>query len=280
MGYVYKITNLINDKKYIGITQFSVESRWKEHLYAATKTNIKYALYKAMRKYGIQNFKIETLEEVPLEELYEKEKYYIALYDTFIKNEKGYNLTLGGEGHSIINNLKVYELWDEGLSIKQICDYLGHDRSSIRKILSDYENYSLEESNKRGDSIQGLNRLLEVYQFSLDGTFIAKYNSRKEAEEKTGIKASAIWAAIKSKGTSGGFQWCYKEDKDTIKPKKGRKYRQKVVQKNKEGQIVEIYESAAEASRKTNISATQIRNVCQGKGYTAGGYYWSYKGDD
>lgn len=153
----------------------------------------------------------------------------------------------------------------------------SHDRSSIRKILQQYENYSLKESNKRGDSIQGNNRHIPVYQFDLNGQFIQKYESRKQAEENTGIKAKSIWHAIASNGTAGGFQWCYFENINNIKPRKGRIYRQKVIQKDKESKIIAVYTSAAEASRQTGISAIQIRKVCQGKGLTAGGYYWEYK---
>lgn len=42
-------------------------------------------------------------------------------------------------------------------------------------------------------------------------------------------------------------------------------------------ELVAVFESAAEASRKTGISDIQIRKVCQGKGITAGGYYWNYR---
>ena len=69
----------------------------------------------------------------------------------------------------------------------------------------------------------------------------------------------------------------YPEDKNDIKPQKGQIYKQKVEQLNKDKETIAIYESAADASRQTGISVTQIRKVCQGKGYTAGGYYWRYR---
>lgn len=63
MGYIYQITNLINNKKYVGQTRFSIEQRWKQHTYTAlNRPKIKYALYDAMRKYGIDNFRIQELE--------------------------------------------------------------------------------------------------------------------------------------------------------------------------------------------------------------------------
>ena len=71
-----------------------------------------------MRKYGLENFVIEELEEVPNDQLNEKEKEYIKTNDSYIKDGKGYNLTRGGEGGSTIDTELIYRLWDSGLSIK------------------------------------------------------------------------------------------------------------------------------------------------------------------
>lgn len=230
-----------------------------------------------MRKYGVENFIVEELEEVPNEHLNDREKYYIATIKTYIKDGNGYNLTRGGEGNSTIDVNLICDLWDSGFSIKQIAEQTGHDRSSIRKKLQSYPKYSQEESNRRGDKVQGEGRRIPIYQFSLDGEFLQKFSSCSEAEEKTGVGAKAIWAAIKSKGTSGGYIWCYSEDKNNIEPRKGRLYKQKVEQRDKFKNLIDVFESAAEASRKTGISDIQIRRVCQGKNITAGGYYWNYR---
>lgn len=278
MGYIYQITNLVNNKKYIGLTTSTIQERWKQHL-QALNSGVDYAIYKAMRKYGLENFVIEELEEVPNDQLNEKEKEYIKAKDSYIKDGKGYNLTRGGEGNTTVDIAQVYELWDSGLSIGQISEYLGHDRSAIRRKLQSYNNYSLEESNKRGDKFQGEKRHIPVCQFTTEGIFIQEHDSCLAAELSTGISAKAIWAAIKSKGTSGGYIWCYPQDRDGIKPRKGKIYKQKVEQLNKNKEIIAIYESAAEASRQTGISDIQIRKVCQGKDITAGGYYWRYRKD-
>ena len=276
MGFIYQITNLHNNKKYIGLTSSSIQERWKQHIQALNR-GIDYALYKAMRKYGIENFIIEELEEVSNEYLNDREKYYIATMRTYIKDGNGYNLTRGGEGGSTIDINLVCDLWDAGFSIKQIAEKTGHDRSSIRKKLQSYPKYSQEESNYRGDVVQGEGRRIPVYQFSLDGIFLREFSSCAEAEKETGISAKAIWAAIKTRGTSGGFIWCFLEDKNYIKPRKGRLYKQKVEQRDKYGGLINVFESAAEASRKTGVSDIQIRRVCQGKNITAGGYYWNYR---
>lgn len=258
------------------MTTSSIQERWKQHIQALNR-GIDYALYQAIRKYGVENFIVEELEEVPNEYLNDREKYYIATIKTYIKDGKGYNLTRGGEGGSTIDVNLICDLWDGGFSIKQIAEQTGHDRSSIRKKLQSYPKYSQEESNRRGDKTQGEGRRIPIYQFSLDGEFLQEFSSCSEAEEKTGVKAKAIWAAIKNKGTSGGYIWCYSEDKNNIKPRKGRLYKQKVEQRDKFKNLIDVFESAAEASRKTGISDIQIRRVCQGKNITAGGYYWNYR---
>ena len=103
MGYIYKITNLINNKVYIGKTERTVNKRWKEHVKnAKTDKYQNIILYRAMRKYGIDNFKVEAIDEVSnFEDLDEREIYWINYYQSC--GEKGYNTTGGGEG-----GIKVY----------------------------------------------------------------------------------------------------------------------------------------------------------------------------
>ena len=93
---IYKITNLINNNAYIGLS-INIEKRWKEHIERSQNiSNKEYdkVLYKAFRKYGIDNFKFEILEECKSEELKEKEIYWIQYYNTF---HCGYNSTPGGD---------------------------------------------------------------------------------------------------------------------------------------------------------------------------------------
>lgn len=91
---VYKITNNLNNKSYIGIS-VDIERRWKDHkLPYNWQREPNKSLYQAFVKYGIQNFTFEILEQCEIIELSKKEKYYIEKYDTF---KNGYNSTAGGE---------------------------------------------------------------------------------------------------------------------------------------------------------------------------------------
>ena len=94
MAHIYKITNIINDKGYVGKTENGPKKRWREHL-AAARNNPIMVISKAIRKYGPENFKFEIIEECLSEDVNKKETYWIGKLDTF---ENGYNSTLGGDG--------------------------------------------------------------------------------------------------------------------------------------------------------------------------------------
>lgn len=94
MAYIYKITNLVNGKSYIGQTIKKVEERWQGHISDLESGRGAPKLQYAFDKYGKDNFAFQTLEECKTEELDEREKYWIGEYDTY---ENGYNSTLGGQ---------------------------------------------------------------------------------------------------------------------------------------------------------------------------------------
>ena len=94
MAHIYKITNTINDKGYVGKTIHSPEKRWKAHLYCA-KTEGPMVISRAIRKHGEKNFKFEVIEECSVEEINSRETYWIDYHDTF---HNGYNSSMGGEG--------------------------------------------------------------------------------------------------------------------------------------------------------------------------------------
>lgn len=96
MGYIYKITNLINGKIYIGQTSKTIQERFEAHLKKARAYTNRY-LYDAMNKYGYENFKVTEIEECDNANLDEREIYWIKYYNSNNK-QYGYNMTIGGGG--------------------------------------------------------------------------------------------------------------------------------------------------------------------------------------
>ena len=97
---VYKITNLINNKIYIGKTKRTIEIRFKEHINKALleKNKSNMPICRAIYKYGKENFKIESLyNSNDIEKINEKEDFFIKEYRTN-ENEIGYNVAPGGVG--------------------------------------------------------------------------------------------------------------------------------------------------------------------------------------
>ena len=98
---IYKLTNIINSKEYVGKTVDTLDRRWKEHVYDAGRGSDR-ILCRAIRKYGQENFILTQIDTTTSEEeLNKKEIYWIAELNTCVAvGGTGYNMTLGGEGTS------------------------------------------------------------------------------------------------------------------------------------------------------------------------------------
>lgn len=107
---IYKITNNINNKIYIGQTIQDINLRWNSHKSLLRKrTHSNEHLQSAWIKYGEDNFIFEIIETVNIELLNEREKYWIEFYDSTNK-DKGYNLQSGGNlnrTHSLESRIKM-----------------------------------------------------------------------------------------------------------------------------------------------------------------------------
>lgn len=93
---IYKITNKINGKVYIGKTIRNIQDRFQRHIQDATSGRLDTHLARAIRKYGQSNFEVSLVEEVQEESnLSDREKYWIEQFNSF---NDGYNETRGGDG--------------------------------------------------------------------------------------------------------------------------------------------------------------------------------------
>lgn len=170
MAYIYKITNRINKKVYIGKTYTSVEQRWKEHLQDYNKIRCeKRPLYSAMNKYGIENFSIEQIEETSFPE--EREKYWIEKYGSF---HNGYNATLGGDGKPYIDYDLVVATYNILQNQKHAAEKLNINEKTVHKILKE----------KEVNIIKNVPNSKKIAQYDLNGNLIESFISAGEAGRK------------------------------------------------------------------------------------------------
>lgn len=203
MGFIYKITNDINDKVYIGQTSLTVEHRFKEHLIKAhglERQNL--PLYNAMRKYGVEHFQVETIEET--DNLNEREKYWIAQYNSY---ENGYNATIGGEGCPKLDYDFIVDLYKKCNNASEVARQIGSDRHVISRIV---KSYGLEV--KPTAEIARDNRSKEIEQYDKDNNLLNIYPSAAEAARQLNkTPAHIIKCANKKRKTAYGYIWKWRE---------------------------------------------------------------------
>lgn len=138
IGRIYKITNLINNKVYIGQTIKSIKERWWGHCsHRGNKAEMNMRIKKAIREYGKENFIIEELETCQAVDLNEREKYWISYYNSY---EEGYNSTKGGQDGAKLPKLikqtqEVIDKYQKGLSLRKIAKEYNVDHATIKLLL-------------------------------------------------------------------------------------------------------------------------------------------------
>lgn len=294
---IYKITNILNDKSYIG-QSINIYQRWAEHKYIATHKIERFKnnkFYNAIKKYGLENFSFDILEETSIEKLDEKERFWINYYNSFYN---GYNSTLGGQnnGHIYFDINKVYQLWDEGYSIPEIVFLIECSDITIIRYLTNYKDFNSEVSRARTierrkyrffdiknyPSYQKLKLTkIPVFQYSLQGEYIASYSSIEEAARILNKPCPENIGDIfrhNNRKSAYGFQWSLqKVEKMPIY--KNTKY---TPVKCKETQ--QIFSSIKEALKWCGLKAkTSIIRSCKNSNISAGKHpetkiplHWEY----
>lgn len=278
LNYIYKIVNKINGKIYIGKTTYTIAYRWIQHISAANsnreKDDYSYLLHKAIRKYGTNNFLVETVEEVEDEsKLSIREMYWINYYNSCIleENSNGYNMTYGGEGASKINKQKIFQMWNDGLGSLEISKQTGHLSSSIRCILETLREYSKEIDFARNTGNM-------VYQYDETGKFMKSYPSISYAAKQVGVDPSMISKCCYGhKQSAAGYFWSLKADEkfEAKKLKTWQAYR--IGQYTLQNEFVKEYKSLSEAARAMNKKQARcIKECCEGKRENMYGFIWKY----
>jgi group I intron endonuclease len=255
MGFIYRITNTENKKVYIGQTIVDDPfQRWKGHLKAIKYGRACPVLRNAIKHYGAEKFKFEVIIICFDEDLNKFEKEYIKKFNCIVPNgynvhEGG---EMGGmfKGHHhtketkkilseksrnrfedievrkqhsklIIEAQKKSDKWKLAIAEKR----LGPKKGSISAQHSEEHCKKISESIKKSFANEIIyanhcKKMTEINgrpinQYTMDGTFINKYVSIKEAGKQTGINRIAIQACAAGRSkSSGGFLWKYAEKKE------------------------------------------------------------------
>lgn len=203
---IYKITNLINNKIYIG-QSINVYQRWEAHKYASLNKNSKeYNIYfhNALRKYGINNFFFEIIELCDKTKLDERERYWIEYYHSYDR-KIGYNESKGGQGYNSERyHIEQYDLngnfikeWD---SVYEAAKELNTSITNIRYCIlypDKQKSAAGFQWKRKGDSrlikkysrnynLKGLEQgriKKQTYQYNKENKYIQTFESRIEAAQ-------------------------------------------------------------------------------------------------
>lgn len=132
--------------------------------------------------------------------------------------------------------------------------------------------YDSKENGYNSDAGGGFKK--SIYQFDLEGNFIASFKSLKDIELTLNYDKRRVSNACINGTLWKGYFWSYSQNNTFDPPKDNRK--RKVLQYRMSGEIIATYISASEASRKTGISKTCITRCCRGERKNSGGYIWEY----
>ena len=285
---VYKITNKINGKCYIG-KSVDIARRWSEHKSASKRKKSKeskHPLMRAFRKRGFNNFDFNILETSNDEDkLFDLEKKY---YDEISPE---YNMTsYGGLGKNVykidIDTLKIIDKYD---SVVKAGESVGSAQQQISLVCKRKTNTAkgyywcfVKDYNKNWKPRKSKILKRPLYQIDPD-TFniIAVYKSETDAANKTKIDRASIYnTCLNERKRGGGYHWTYADDyedwRKNILPIIDNSVYKIDINTLK---IIEEYKSIKDATNDNNIYSGQIRQVCNRLRNKAGGYYWCLKNE-
>ena len=230
---IYAFKNKTNGKMYVGQTQRTFGIRTKQHLNRSDTY-----FDKALSKYGLNNFSYWILDRgSTLEELNEKERYWITEYDCLWPN--GYNLTIGGDGvkgyrHTDEYKRKMSEA-KKGKMIGENNPFYGkkHTIKSIKK-MSEYQSarWTVEARKERSNNYKG--------KFAGEDNPFYKKEHKQSSKDKMSKAKDSIKIKVRNIDTG------------------------------------EVFESLTLASKTYKVQVTHITRVCRGQRKTCGGFRWEY----
>lgn len=255
MGYIYKITNIKNNKCYIGLTTKSdPNERWKGHIYSFKSGTGCPLLMKAFNKYGEKSFKFEVIVICFDEDLYQYEKEYILKYNSLVPY--GYNANEGGEFGGNFKGKKHTEESKQKIGLKTSERNKSYEfRQRARNVAINFN-----KSHNIGD----LMRNSEKWKRALEeGRIGGHQNDETKNKISEGLKKY-----FENNGSS-----IHKEKHSEIMTKVNGK---KVIQYSNDGIYIASFNSIVLASKKTGIGRAAIQSNVAGRSKSSGGFIWKY----
>ena len=273
---IYKITNKITGKSYIG-QSVNIATRWSAHKSTSRSEDTLDGneLHKDILTLGIDNFSFEVIEETTIDKLDEREIYWIQYYNTYYN---GYNRTLGGNGNVRLDYNKIEELWKQGLTSKEIANILNTSSCSINIALT---NLGITTKEKLERSKELIRKSVASYERSVlkidleTNEIVEVFDSVSAAARELGITRSTFREGLrKHNNIYKGYKWFINTITETT-----RNFSSKpVVKLNPDTkEPLEYFKSASAAARSVNFSggATLICRACKNN-TKAGGFFWKY----
>ena len=306
---IYKVTNIIEGKNYIGQTINSMNERKKDHINKALNQNSQTEFHKSLRKYGTHCFVwIEIDSAQSIDELNKKEQFWIKFYNTIAPN--GYNLMMGGFNKKMHQSSKIKmsqalrkHLWVKvykyNLDLKLQCVFENikemKEKENIiyvpyktkRNDFNCFERngfiYSLDNDIKKiTDFAKEIKRKLIVH-FDKTGKQIQVFKNVYQAATALNIVDPVIYSICEGKTkrmmNDEFFLYFENVNEKNIKERINfERYAQKkkVAQKKLNGELIKIFDTVKEASEHSKVQQQNICKVCKGKRKQAGGFIWEY----
>lgn len=264
---IYKITNKINNKCYIGYSN-NIEKRWCSHRTNPQNPELK----QDMEKFGLYNFLFEVLEECSVNELPQKETYWIKYYDSY---HTGYNMNSGGSGNGNPLNLDYEAIYQSFLETNSLTKTAEIFNCSVTPVRNAIRQYGIDKSECSKEKI--------VEQIDINTQqVIATYASLAEAGKAVGVSYSAISRVINGHGTSAaGYYWRLAGTDSLPAKKEIKKWKRKIGQYDlNTDELLASFNSAADAARSLGKDGknggSSIISACKGIYKQAYGYIWKY----